>query len=93
VKAKSGAGAGSWVCVVSYAEKGVNMTAYCVKHVGQNFASKQIGPTSGEWVCIGGRNFHDQRPISVADACKEQYSNVYKAIAVPPSGWVCLINP
>jgi hypothetical protein len=93
VKAKSGAGAGSWTCVVSYTEQGVNLTAYCVKHFGNDFKSLLIGATSGDWVCQSTQNAHDQRPISVADACKEQYSGFVQALAVPPSSWVCLTNP
>jgi len=93
VKAKSGSGAGSWVCVITYAEKGVNLSAYCRGTYGNGFVAKLIGATSGDWVCQGNGDPHNTRPISVTDACKQQYSNVLKAQAVPPSSWVCVIRP
>jgi len=93
VKAKSGAGAGSWVCVITYAERPVNLTTYCRGAFGGGFVAKLIGPTSGDWVCEGNNDPHNTRSISVADACKQQYSNALKPLAVPPSSWVCVIKP
>ena len=93
VKARSGAGAGSWVCVVRYWEYSVNLTAWCTRHFGNDFRAVLIGTTSGDWVCQRTGNAYDRRPISVLQACQEQYPRVYKALAVPPSGWVCLTDP
>jgi hypothetical protein len=93
VKSHSGVGAGSWVCDVAYAERGVNLTAYCERTFGNDYRALLIGSTSGDWVCQRGQDTHDRRPISVNDACKEEYSGVWKSLAVPPSGWECLIGP
>jgi len=93
VKARSGTGAGSWVCLVHYNEAPVNMTTWCMRHFGSTFHAQLIGNTTGSWVCQRGLDVNDRRPISVLQACQEQHTGVYKALPVPPVNWVCLLGP
>jgi hypothetical protein len=84
---------GSWKCTQTILERRVNLTLYCTKHFGTDFAAVLHGPTSGDWSCQRGTNVNDRRPISVYDACTEQWYSVRRAQAVPPNGWECVLNP
>jgi hypothetical protein len=83
----------AWICVVHYNEQPVNLNTWCVRHFGSQFHVQLIGNTPESYVCERGLDPNDRRPISVLQACQEQYTGVYRAQRVLPVSWVCLIGP
>ncbi len=84
-----------WQCKWVLIERPVNLTIYCAKHFGNGWQALLHGTASTDWSCQKGNDNNNRRPISVADACKEQwpYNYFFKAIPVPKASWQCLLKP
>lgn len=84
----------SWYCLVSVrvwvpVRVGVNMDAYCKRAYGQDFSSKLIGPTVGDWVCE--TDPHNTRGINVKQACiwQQGTDRVGYTDVNNPLSWYC----
>jgi hypothetical protein len=92
IKARSGAGAGSWVCVLLYREHVQSVAPYCQQRFGAGWIAVSTGPTINDWTCQDAGNVTNRRPAPPIAVCRTQVPNSSKVTSYGRDV-VCLVGP